>query len=614
MRCLAALMFVLIGAVLGPAYAQSLVQFPGAGWWLASPPGFVFSNKPRPALRHAKAGNIQLVESKRTMSTPASIGIVGAIINAGTSDEIQIKSNEAVNVGGLSGVLYTLKKPKQNIEAHILQLDGRDNTVTVSFNIPDGVPAMDMATIRQTLFSVVERPLTPEQRLASFPVEITERAGMRIVAVFGQAVASLTDGAGDVSDEAGEQPFATIHVVPLDPGKGFEPRRDRELGMQLAKLVLKDAKFAEPTVEQTARGDVLAVPYRASQPKTFRDVTGFVWIWTAGRHIAVFASQHPQNQPEQAARMVRIRNGVLARAEDVGTIMPPSPPIQFPGTSWSILPPPGFALSSTPTPTIRHPNRSGILMIETPRQAFNVREMGTIGTIDARGTPNESRLEAAEQVTTNGRPAMLVKLRMTRQGSTIHGIVVEGTGSNITAHFVIPDAVTDIDAATVRAVLLSVTEKPRSQEERLGDLPFRLRELAGMRVVSIISNVVILTDGPGDQMDEHTTQPFAVVSVSPVNLGETFDPVRDLPKMADRLRRDHPGATVVSTQAVPTPQGPVATIGYTRLIKSTGFTVGGTAWMQRSGNSLIFVIAQHSLLRPEQAARIARIKDGVMPK
>lgn len=614
MRCLAALMFMLIGAISGPAYAQALIQFPGAGWWLAPPPGFVFSSKPRPALRHAQAGNIQLIESRRATTIPASIGVAGTVLNAGTADETLLKSVEAVTVGGLPGVLYTLRKAKQNIEGHVLQLDGRDNTVLVSFNIPDGAPVTDIATIRQTLFSVIERPLTPDQRLASFPVDISERAGMRVVAVFGQAVASLTDGPGNVSDEAGEQPFATVHAIPLDPGEGFEPRRDRALGLQLAQRILKGATFGEASIELTARGDVLAIPYRATQPKTFRDVMGIVWIWTTGRHIAILASQHPPNQPEQAARMVRIRNGILARAGDVGAVLPPSPPIQFPGTSWSISPPPGFALSSTPTPAIRHANRSGILLIQTPRQTVSRGEFGGIGKIESQGTPNETRLEAAEQVMVNERPAVLIRLQMTRQASTIHGIMVEGVGSNVMAQFVVPNAVTDLDPTVIRAALLSVTETRRSDQQRLGDLPFRMRELAGMRVATIISNVVMLTDGPGDQMDEHTTQPFAVVSVFPLGPGETFDPARDLPKMADRLRRDHPGTTIASTQVVQTPQGPAAAIGYTRLIKNTGFTVGGTAWMHRSGNRLVFVIAQHSLLRPEQAARIARIRDGVLPK
>ena len=350
------------------------------------------------------------------------------------------------------------------------------------------------------------------------------------------------------------------------------------------------------------------------QPKTFRNVVGIVWVWTAGRHIVVLASQHPPEQPEQAERMIRIRNGIHGRPGDVGAILSPSPPIQFPGTNWSINPPPGFALSSAPTPVIRHANRSGIMLIQTPRKSISTREFGALGTIEGPGTQNESRLEAVEQVIANGRPAILVRLRMTRQASTIHGIVVEGESSNIMANVVIPHTVADLDQATIRAALLSVTETQRTQEQRLGDLPFVMRELAGMRVSTIISNVVFLTDGPGDQMDEHTTQPFAVVSVFAMGPSETFDPPRDLPRMADRLRRDHPGTTIVSTQVVQTPQGPAAAIGYTRLIKSTGFTVGGTAWMHRSGSRLVFVIAQHSLLRPEQAGRIARIRDGVTPK
>ena len=288
--------------------------------------------------------------------------------------------------------------------------------------------------------------------------------------------------------------------------------------------------------------------------------------------------------------------------------------IQFPGTSWSINPPPGFTLTEKPTPVLRNNNGAGIMLVQTQRQPFKISEFGIVGTIDSAGTQNESRLEAVEQITANGRPAAIIKLQMTKQPSVIHGILVEGETSNVTAYFVIPNAAADIDGTAIRAALLSIIETPRNQEQRLEDLPFAMQDLADMRVSYIINNIVILTEGPGDDMDKDTKQPFAIVSLVPMGFEETFDPARDIAKMAEQLRRDYPVTTIVSTEVVETPQGAAAAIGYTRLIKKTGYTVGGMAWIHRSGNWLVFVIAQHSLLRPEQAERIARIRDGILPR
>ncbi|MGL4437887.1 MAG: hypothetical protein ACRCUE_01310 [Bosea sp. (in: a-proteobacteria)] len=595
--------------------AQStLVQFPGSGWWLAPPQGFVFTNTPRPAFRHPQGGNIQLIEGKRTTTTVASISADGPVQNAGTATETRLEGGEVVSVGGLSGVFYRLTRPAQKIEGHILQLDGRDNTVTVAFNVLPGVPFRDPAAIRQVLLTLVERPLTLEQRLASFPVNIGERAGMRFAHVAGNLVAVLTEGPGNTSDDAPSQPLLSINALPLEAGTGFEPRRDRAQGVEMAKRFLRQATFSAPAVERTSRGDVLSIPYTDYTP-TLHRVAGMVWIGEVARHVAVVISQHPPDQPQHAGRMLRIRDGITARAGDAGAIALPSPPIPYPGTSWSIAPPPGFALVTNPATMFRHPDGSFIIMIESPRERLSLSDVGTIGTTSGAGTPNEGRLEAAEQLTVKGRPAILMRLKMPRRAMANHTVVIEGEHGNVSVSLAIPDRVTGADPAAIRAALLSTTETPRSADQRLGDAPFRLTDMAGMRVAHIIANsVVVLTDGPGNQMDEATSQSFAMISQFPQRPGERFDAGRDVTKVAAQLRQQYPNATILTQSVERTAKGPVAAVTYRRTPPGTSTPVAGAAWAWESGGNFMFFVAQHPVAKPEQAARLARVRDGMMPK
>jgi len=66
--------------------------------------------------------------------------------------------------------------------------------------------------------------------------------------------------------------------------------------------------------------------------------------------------------------------------------------------------------------------------------------------------------------------------------------------------------------AVVREMLASVTFRSEPVAERLGLLPFRLTDLAGFRVITVLGNgVVVLTEGPSDNLVD---QPYAVVSIA----------------------------------------------------------------------------------------------------
>lgn len=101
--------------------------------------------------------------------------------------------------------------------------------------------------------------------------------------------------------------------------------------------------------------------------------------------------------------------------------------------------------------------------------------------------------------------------------------------------------------AAVRRMLASVTFRPEPTDERLGLLPFKLTDLAGLRVSTVLNNgAVVLTEGPSDNLAD---QPYAVVSIAPGAPNDAEDyarfarnllanaPVRDLAVTSgDRMR------------------------------------------------------------------------------
>jgi len=293
--------------------------------------------------------------------------------------------------------------------------------------------------------------------------------------------------------------------------------------------------------------------------------------------------------------------------------LPPQRPlVQVPGTSWSIAPPSGFALFAGPPTLLRHPNGAYIMLLEVPRERLDAGSLGKVGDIGNPGSANEARVEAVEPLTMAGRPAALTRMRMPKRAMTVHNLLAEGEGGNVHVILSVPDGVAYPDAAGIRAALTSVAEMRRSPEQRLGDAPFRFTDLAGMRVIAIVANtVVILTQGPGDQIDEATDQPFAMVSRVPMGPRDRFDPQRDVAQAAAVIRERYPGATILTQKVEPTAQGPVATVVFQRIPPGKSKAVAGVSWAWVDKGAFMMMIGQFPPEKPDLVALLVKLRDGV---
>lgn len=289
--------------------------------------------------------------------------------------------------------------------------------------------------------------------------------------------------------------------------------------------------------------------------------------------------------------------------------------VPFPGTNWLLVLPEGFALRTTPVTMFQHPSGALITLLESRRQPVSLDDIGEIGSVTGKGTRNEGVLLSRETVTAGGRPGVLLTMRMPQRSVVLHSIVVEGEASNAALTIAVPEASTIFDAATLRLSLLSAVERVRGQDQRLADLPYRIGELGGMRTVSIVNNnFVVMTDGPGDAVDEATNQPFVMMSMVPAPPGQTFDAARDLPVVTREIRKQYPDASIVDSGVEQTRAGPVVFVRYRRTPKGSKTEVTGTAWMRFDGRNLLLVYAHRPTDRPELDARLARIRDSVSAK
>ncbi|OYX03123.1 MAG: hypothetical protein B7Z14_01435 [Bosea sp. 32-68-6] len=133
--------------------------------------------------------------------------------------------------------------------------------------------------------------------------------------------------------------------------------------------------------------------------------------------------------------------------------------MQFPGSGWWLAPPPGFTQTSPHWPVLRHRSGAHIALVDFAKQPLTRANFGAIGALTAAGTHDEGRLESVEAVVAGGRPAFLATARLTQQKALAYSLIVEGARQNVGVTLTVPDAATDIDLTSIRAALLSVTDR-----------------------------------------------------------------------------------------------------------------------------------------------------------
>ena len=188
-------------------------------------------------------------------------------------------------------------------------------------------------------------------------------------------------------------------------------------------------------------------------------------------------------------------------------------PIFPPGQRIGLEPPPGLTLS-THFVGFEDPERKVIITIlDLPPRAYAEAET----SLFAENRPGVT-IKSREMIAFNSGIGTLVTGNVSANGVTVHKWLL--LASTMTAELGNLAALINVEVpeaaraaypdAVIRAALASVTFRPAPIAERLSLLPFKLDDLAGLRVMQVTPGGVILVDGPADDLIK---QAYMVVEV-----------------------------------------------------------------------------------------------------
>ncbi len=275
------------------------------------------------------------------------------------------------------------------------------------------------------------------------------------------------------------------------------------------------------------------------------------------------------------------------------------------------LAPPGDLKPSTHFPGFEDPDRGvRISILELPLPAFQEIERSIFAANQAGLTEVKREsfpFQSGIGFLVSGRAQKNdVKLRVWFLAATGIGPQFGDLATMIKVE--VPEAAAAVyTEAAIREALASVTFRPAPVEEQLALLPFKIRELAGFRVMKVLDrDGVILIEGPGPNLVEH---PYMIVSLG-----------RGMPDNADaraRFARDllssAPLRDITLTLAEPIRIG--GQPGYE--IRATAVGLDGkplslVQWLRFRGGAFLRVIGVvHKENWDQWFPRFREVRDGV---
>jgi len=186
-----------------------------------------------------------------------------------------------------------------------------------------------------------------------------------------------------------------------------------------------------------------------------------------------------------------------------------------PGSRFGLVPPAGFEASPSGRGFEDKQNRSAILILEMPQQAFpEIEKAMTADALKKQGVAVAFR----ESIPLKDGKGTLIAGRQVVDGVALRKWILLGSTSNATALVtaMVPEDAQKVHSdASLRAALASLEVRTAVPvEEMLSLLPYKLNDLAGMRPIRIEATTVFMTDGPKDTLDG-AEQPAMAITAAP---------------------------------------------------------------------------------------------------
>lgn len=286
-----------------------------------------------------------------------------------------------------------------------------------------------------------------------------------------------------------------------------------------------------------------------------------------------------------------------------------------PGTSWSIIPPPGFVLERNPVTMFLHPSKAVVTIMQMPLQPLKLSDLGEVGSVQGTGQ-NATKLSETAELIVNGRQAFLMKGHMVERNAEMMSVMVIGEASiGMVIGSVPATAIGTVDLAAIETSLKSAEEVLQSMEQRIEALPYRFGDLAGMRVAELlVGSFAVVTDGPSAKFNEDFDQVYALVFAMS-GQSYTLDLQRDGEAARQRILQEYPDATILGTTMRDSPKGKVLEVSYSRQPEGAKALLGGTAWFRADGPAMRLMITQYPTGGGSaNYDRLAKVRDAIEMK
>jgi hypothetical protein len=186
------------------------------------------------------------------------------------------------------------------------------------------------------------------------------------------------------------------------------------------------------------------------------------------------------------------------------------------GSRLGLVPPAGLSSPLGFRGFLDRDNNASILMIEMPTAAFaEIEKTMTAAALKKQGVVQEKR----EPIALKDGKGFLIVGRQEAEGIKFRKWILVAGVPEMTALVTaqIPDTAKGVypDAAMRTAFASLITRTSVPMDEQLGLLPYKIDDLAGLRVARVVGPATaLLTEGPKDEMDA-VEQPHLIVAVQP---------------------------------------------------------------------------------------------------
>ncbi len=286
-----------------------------------------------------------------------------------------------------------------------------------------------------------------------------------------------------------------------------------------------------------------------------------------------------------------------------------------PGTSWSIVPPPGFTLERNPMTAFRHPTKAMVTIMQMPMDKLTLADLGKVGDISGTGG-NITKITALSELTVAGRTAFLMKGHMIERDTEMISLFIIGeTNIGMVIASVPSSQAGTVSVAMLEEAVKTAQEVPQSMEQRIEALPYRFGDLAGLRVAELlVGSFTVITDGPSAKFNEDFDQIYALVFAM-TGQNYTLEVRRDGEAARQRILQEYPDATILGTTMRDSPKGNVLEVSYTRQPEGARKLLGGTAWFRADGPAMLLMITQYPTGGgPANYDRLAKVRDAIEMK